>query len=252
MQGQGVRGLRIRRQPRPWRRITHWSSQTIDRANGFSLVELLIVAGLTAVMVAGLGALSLVSDVKVGRRINSIQEAQEQWGRAVIFMRNEVAEAGTLETGPLSSADYPCNGDIPDPVLVLKGPNINNPVTPAWTIIYGVRNRAGGEEGLYRGPKLLIRCGPQPRQSARNPPDLEKEAIYGKLDENEVNVSPQKQTVLLDRLPAATPLQVQLLADPANGPVLDAQLTITMQAGTDTDSTFGGDQPVRMHVQRSP
>jgi len=61
---------------------------------------------------------------------------------------------------------------------------------------------------------------------------------------------PQQQTVLLDRLPANTPLQVQLLGDPANGPVLDAQLTITMQAGT--DSTFGGDQPVRMHVQRTP
>lgn len=230
-------GPRIRRQPRPWRRTTSWPSSAIDRSSGFSLVELLIVAGLTAVVLAGLGALTLVSDVQVGRRMNSIQEAQEQWGRAVIFMRNEVAEAATLETGPLSSTDYPCNGDIPNPVLVLKGPNA------AWTIIYGVRNRAVGEEGLYRGPKLLVRCGPQPLANSTASPD----ATYGHLDPTKVNLTPQNQTVLLDRLPADTPLQVQLLGDPTNGPVQDAQLTITMQAGT--DSTFGGDQPFRVHVQ---
>ena len=243
MTRQGVMGARVRRQPRPWRRTRHGTGQAIDRRKGFSLVELIIVAAMTAVVLAGLGALTLVSDVQVGRRINSIQEAQEQWGRAVIFMRNEVAEAATLATGPLSAADYPCNGEIPNPVLVLKGPN--NPTTPAWTIIYGVRNRAVGEEGLYRGPKLLVRCGPQPLAVSASP-----DATYGHLDPTNVNLIPQQQTVLLDRLPANTPLQVQLLADPANGPVLDAQLTITMQA--DTDSTFGGDQPVRMHVQRNP
>jgi len=239
MTGQGVMGPRIRRQPRPWRRASHWHRQAIGRRNGFSLVELIIVAGMTAVVLAGLGALILVSDVKVGRRINSIQEAQEQWGRAVIFMRNEVAEAATLETA-LSSADYPCNGDLPNPVLVVKGPNA------AWTIIYGVRNRAVGEEGLYRGPKLLVRCGPQPLENSVSPPH----ATYGHLDPTKVNLLPQSLTVLLDRLPANTPLQVQLLGDPANGPVQDAQLTITMQAGT--DSTFGGDQPFRVHVQRNP
>jgi len=234
-------GARIRRQPRPWRRTSHRTGHATDRCHGFSLVELIIVAAMTAVVLAGLGALTLVSDVQVGRRINSIQEAQEQWGRAVIFIRNEVAEAATLATGPLSAADYPCNGDIPNPVLVLKGPN----TPPAWTIIYGIRNRAVGEEGLYRGPKLLIRCGPQPL-AVSAPPD----ATFGHLDPTKVNLMPQQQTVLLDRLPANTPLQVQLLGDPANGPVLDTQLTITMQAGT--DSTFGGDQPVRMHVQRTP
>ena len=236
-------GARLRRQPRPWRRTSHGTGHATARCHGFSLVELIIVAAMTAVVLAGLGALTLVSDVQVGRRINSIQEAQEQWGRAVIFIRNEVAEAATLATGPLSSADYPCNGDIPNPVLVLKGPD--NPTTPAWTIIYGVRNRAVGEEGLYRGPKLLVRCGPQPLANSTSP-----DAIFGHLDPTKVALIPQQQTVLLDRLPANTPLQVQLLGDPANGPVLDAQLTITMQAGT--DSTFGGDQPVRMHVQRTP
>ena len=247
MTRQGVMGARVRRQPRPWRRTRHGTGQAINRRNGFSLVELIIVAAMTAVVLAGLGALTLVSDVQVGRRINSIQEAQEQWGRAVIFIRNEVAEAATLEKD-LSSTVYPCNGDPPNPVLVLKGPNIST--TPAWTIIYGVVDRPVAEEGLYRGPKLLIRCGPQPLENSVSPPD----ATFGHLDPTKVNLIPQQQTVLLDRLPANTPLVVDLLGAPgapANGdPVLDAQLTITMQAGT--DSTFGGDQPVRMHVQRNP
>ena len=77
MTKQGVMGAKIWRQPRPWRRTSHGTGQAIDRCNGFSLVELIIVAGMTAVVLAGLGALTLVADVQVGRRINSIQEAQE-------------------------------------------------------------------------------------------------------------------------------------------------------------------------------
>jgi type II secretory pathway pseudopilin PulG len=249
MTGQGNMAIRMRRQPRSWQRTTNLPIQRIHRDSGFSLVELMIVAGLTAVVLAGLGALALVSDVKVGRRMNSIQEAQEQWGRSVIFIKNEVADASTLSSGPLASADYPCNGELPDPALVLKGP-LKPDKTPYWTVIYGVRNRAVGEEGLYRGPKLLVRCGPQPLASARNPANLQLEAIYGHLDETQVGVVPQAQTVLLDRLPAGTPLQLTLLADPAKGPVYDAQLSLTMQA--DTDTTIGGDQPFRVHVQRSP
>jgi len=191
------------------------------RSSGFSLVELMIVAGLTAVVLAGLGALTLVSDVQVGRRSNSLQEDQEQWGRAVTFIQNEVADFdGTLSaTLPLGSVcDVKTN-----PVLVLNSSN------PALTIIYGVRDRADGEEGLYRGPKLLIRCGPFP-------------------DDN----SPQSQTVLLDSLPADTSFQVE----PSTvSPVQDAQLTITMKAGTEKDGTdiiYASDQPFRVHVQRSP
>ena len=235
------------RQARAWQRTTPFPINRLERSNGFSLVELMIVAGLTGVVLAGLGALTLVSDVQVGRRMNSIQEAQEQWGRTVAFIQKEVAVAASLSSGPLTSADYACNGDVPDPVLVLKGPN------NLWTVIYGIRNRAVGEEGLYRGPKLLVRCGPQPLKVDRDPANPETSRLnaeFGHLDETKANLSPQSQSVLLDRLPADTPLQVLLLADPANGPVHDAQLTITMQAGA--DSTYAGDQPFRVHVQSTP
>jgi prepilin-type N-terminal cleavage/methylation domain-containing protein len=67
----------------------------MDRSNGFSLVELMIVAGMTAVL-AGIGAHSLVSDVQLVRRTNSVQETQAEWGRAVTFIQNEVANAARI------------------------------------------------------------------------------------------------------------------------------------------------------------
>jgi len=196
----------------------------MELSKGFSLVELLIVAGLTAVVLAGLGALTLVSDLQVGRRSNSIQEAQEQWGRAVTHIQNEVADADSL-LGSLPPG-FDCEGVDINPVLVL------NQTNPALTIIYGVRDLAGNEEGLFRGPKVLIRCGPFPNRT-----------------------SPQRQLVMLDRLPKGNPFQVTLLANPNNGPVQDALLTIKMKTGTDkdgTDITYAGDQPFRVHVQRTP
>jgi hypothetical protein len=193
------------------------------RSNGFSLVELMIVAGLTAVVLAGLGTLTLVSDVQVDRRSNSLQDAQELWSRAVSFIQKEVAD----HDGTLSATlppGYVCQDVQTNPVLVLL-----NSSNPALTIIYGVRDRAVGEEGLYRGPKLLIRCGPFPNRT-----------------------SPQSQTVLLDSLPADTSFQVE----PSTvSPVQDAQLTITMKAGTEKDGTvitYASDQPFRVHVQRTP
>ena len=222
MTDQRLQGLSNRRQPRAWRRQIHLPFDRMEINKGFSLVELMIVAGLTAVVLAGLGALTLISDVQVGRRSSSLQEAQEQWGRAVTFIQNEVADHdGTLSaTLPLV---YDCKDVKTNPVLVLNSSN------PALTIIYGVRDRAVGEEGLYRDSKLLIRCGPFPD-----------------------SMSPRSQTVLLDSLPADTSFQVE----PSTvSPVQDAKLTITMKSGTEKDGTvitFASDQPFRVHAQRTP
>jgi type II secretory pathway pseudopilin PulG len=257
MTSQTMLGLMIRRQPLAWRRLALLPIHTMDRSKGFSLVELLIVAGITAVVLAGLGALTLISDVRVGRRNDSIQEAQEQWGRAVTFIQSEVADAASLSKTP--STTYPSDcGVEPNPILELKGPpndppDPSDPTKPAWTVFYGVRAIADSEKGLYRGPKLLIRCGPLPLAADPDPTNPEVTAIYGNIDKTKVN-TPTK-TILLDRLPADNPLQVLLLANPDNGPVQDAQLTITMKAGTEKDGTvitFAGDQPFRVHAQRSP
>jgi len=221
--GQGILGLTIQRQLLAWRRTSHVPNHRMARSKGFSLVELMIVAGLTAVVLAGLGALTLISDVRLGRssNSNSIQKAQEQWGRAVTFIQNEAADAASLSTTLPTSNN--CNVTWSNSILVL-----NNPINNALPIIYGVRAPAGDEVGLYRGPYLLIRCGPFPGET-----------------------TPQNQTVLLDGLTAQNSLQVLLLPNPVSGePVQNAEATITLKTGTNT--TFASDKPFLVHAQRTP
>ena len=221
MTGQAFEAVSIRRQPPAWRRRIHVPIHRMAQSSGFSLVELMIVAGLTAVVLAGLGALTLVSDVQVGRRTNSIQAAQEEWGRAVTFIQNEAANAASLSNVWSVGTTYPCNGGVKP----TSGMLVLNNDAPASTIIYGVRSISEDQKSLYRGPQLLIRCGPFPPESTSSP----------------------IETVLLDRLPAGTPLIVTLLSNLA--PVHDAELTITLKTGA--DSTYSG-TPFRVHVQRSP
>ena len=235
MNSQRLLALSNRSHPRAWRRKIHLPNDRIVLSKGFSLVELLIVAGLTAVVLAGLGALTLVSDLQVGRRSNSLQEAQEQWGRAVTFIQNEAGDGASL-SGSLSDDDvcngiatgsFKVNGIDTYPTLVIKGPNI----PPNWTIIYGVLDLDDLDEDirvLYRGPKLLIRCGPFP--------------INGP--------STQSQTVLLDRLPDGNPFQVQLLPRASGRPDQDAIVIVTLKTGINT--TFASDQPFRVHAQLTP
>ncbi len=249
---QMMPGLTIHRQLRARQRTTHVPIHRMAKSNGFSLVELMIVAGLTAIVLAGLGALTLVADVQVARRSDSMQEAQEHWSRAVTFIQNEVADAATISKTLIDSYPKDC-GTEPDPKLVLYGPN--NPTDPAWTVIYGIRSVAEDDKHLYRGPNLLVRCGPLPLAADRDPAKRQLTAIYGNLPNTSPNTSTvPTETILLDRLSANNPLKILPLEFPNNGPVQDAQLTITMKVGTnkdDTEITYPG-TPFRVHVQRSP
>jgi len=193
----------------------------MDRSNGFSLVELMIVTGLTAVLV-GIGALSLVSDVQVERRTNSVQETQAEWGRAVTFIQNEVANANRISDD--LSVEYPCNDGVKpkNDILVLK----KDP--PDSDIIYGVRSISDDQKSFYRGPQVLIRCGPIPPEATSTP----------------------IETVLLDRLPTSTSLSVKLMANKDKGPVHDAELEIELKTGA-KKSTYAG-IPFRVHVDRTP
>ena len=223
MKGEEMLELMIRRQPPAWRRTTHVPIQRMDRSNGFSLVELMIVTGLTAVLV-GIGALSLVSDVQVERRTNSVQETQAEWGRAVTFIQNEVANANRISDNLDLGVDYPCKeGDKPkNDILVL------NKDAPASAIIYGVRGISDDQKSFYRGPQVLIRCGPIPPEATSTP----------------------IETVLLDRLPTSTSLSVKMLANLKKGPVHDAELEIDLKTGA-KKGTYSG-IPFRVHVERTP
>jgi hypothetical protein len=218
--GQEILELMMRRQLLAWRRTSHLPIHQMAPNSGFSLVELVIVAGLTAVVLAGLGAITLISDVQLGRRSNSnsIQEAQEQWGRAVTFIQNEAADATSLSTALPTGNN--CNVTWSNSILVL-----NNPINNALPIIYGVRAPAGDEVGLYRGPYLLIRCGPFPGE----PDPINR--------------------VLLDGLSAENSLEVQLRPN-SGQPAQDAIVTITLNTGTNT--SFASNQPFQVHAQLTP
>jgi len=221
MKGEEMLKLAIRRQPPAWRGTTHMPIHRMDRSNGFSLVELMIVAGLTAVL-AGIGAFSLVSDVQLVRRTNSVQEAQQEWGLAVTFIQNEVANANRISDD--LSVEYPCNDGVKpmNDILVLK----KDP--PDSDIIYGVRSISDDQKSFYRGPQVLIRCGPIPPEATSTP----------------------IETVLLDRLPTSTSLSVELMANKDKGPVHDAELEIELKTGA-KKSTYAG-IPFRVHVDRTP
>jgi hypothetical protein len=221
MKDEEMLELMIRRQPPAWRRTTHVPIHRMDRSNGFSLVELMIVTGMTAVLV-GIGALSLVSDVHVERRTNSVQETQAEWSRAVTFIQNEVANANRISDD--LSVGYPCkDGDKPkNDILVL------NKDAPASAIIYGVRGISDDQKSFYRGPQVLIRCGPIPPEATSTP----------------------IETVLLDRLPTSTSLSVKLMANKDKGPVHDAELEIDLKTGA-KKGTYSG-IPFRVHVERTP
>jgi type II secretory pathway pseudopilin PulG len=222
MKDEEMLELMIRRQPPAWRRTTHVPIHRMDRSNGFSLVELMIVTGMTAVLV-GIGALSLVSDVHVERRTNSVQETQAEWSRAVTFIQNEVANANRISDD--LSVDYPCkDGDKPkNDILVL-----NKKDAAASATIYGVRSISDDQKSFYRGPQVLIRCGPIPPEATSTP----------------------IETVLLDRLPTSTSLSVKLMANKDKGPVHDAELEIDLKTGA-KKGTYSG-IPFRVHVERTP
>jgi type II secretory pathway pseudopilin PulG len=222
MKDEEMLELMIRRQPPAWRRTTHVPIHRMDRSNGFSLVELMIVTGMTAVLV-GIGALSLVSDVQVERRTNSVQETQAEWSQAVTFIQNEVANANRISDD--LSVDYPCkDGDKPkNDILVL-----NKKDAAASATIYGVRSISDDQKSFYRGPQVLIRCGPIPPEATSTP----------------------IETVLLDRLPTSTSLSVKLMANKDKGPVHDAELEIDLKTGA-KKGTYSG-IPFRVHVERTP
>jgi type II secretory pathway pseudopilin PulG len=222
MKDEEMLELMIRRQPPAWRRTTHVPIHRMDRSNGFSLVELMIVTGMTAVLVS-IGALSLVSDVHVERRTNSVQETQAEWSRAVTFIQNEVANANRISDD--LSVDYPCkDGDKPkNDILVL-----NKKDAAASATIYGVRSISDDQKSFYRGPQVLIRCGPIPPEATSTP----------------------IETVLLDRLPTSTSLSVKLMANKDKGPVHDAELEIDLKTGAKKGIYSG--IPFRVHVERTP
>ena len=170
-------------------------SRAFRHPPGFTLVELLFVAAVTAAILGG-GATALVSRLHddAESRLRSLQNAGTS--RVRQQLQQEIALAQRLSTNP---ADQPaaCNGLSNG--LTLFGPG------GRWRIGYGLRPQ--GPDADWHGPAQLLRCGPP----------------YGTTSLD--SAAEPIESVLLDRLQAASGFRSSVAA---------GEVTITLQPHSST------------------
>ncbi len=179
--------------------------------SGFTMVELLVTAGLLSVVVASIGS-AILSEVNSSSRLQSGIDQLDGLSRVRQLMQQEVARADRLST---NSADVPSGCSITNP-LVLFG------FGDTWRIAYGIR--AQGPNASWQGPGQLLRCGP-PYTSAG-------------LSENGAIV----QSVLVDRLPISNGFTASL-SGTGTGTFLDRDAAISLRlqdgsGGADLTTSF--------------
>ncbi len=135
---------------------------------GVFLADLLVGAAIGSVLVASLGGLALISELKYNRNAIENQNLQLKWSRSLAFMTNEAQQAHWISTEPSLPLGYPCSGSTPSNPLVLDGPpSPDNPEIPTWRIVYGVRGN-GTNSTQWKGVNRLVRCGPSFEATARD------------------------------------------------------------------------------------
>lgn len=135
---------------------------------GIFLADLLVGAAIGTVLVASLGGLALISELKFNRNALENQNLQLKWSRSLAFMTNEAQQAHWISTVPSLPLGYPCSGGTPSNPLVLDGPpRPDNPEIPTWRIVYGVRAN-GSNSTQWKGVNRLVRCGPAFEDTARD------------------------------------------------------------------------------------
>jgi type II secretory pathway pseudopilin PulG len=166
------------------------------RASGFTLVELLFVAAVTAAILGG-GAAALVSRLHAdaASRLRSLQNAGTS--RVQQQLQQEMALAQRLSS---EASDLPAACAGLSSTLTLLGPG------GRWRIGYGLRQQ--GPDSDWQGPAQLLRCGPP---YAAKGLDSAAEPI---------------QSVLLDRLQASGGFRASAIT--AN------EVTITLQPHSST------------------
>jgi prepilin-type N-terminal cleavage/methylation domain-containing protein len=171
---------------------------------GFTLVELLFVASLVAVLLAGVGSWA-VRELRNDASRRAAKVLGEGLSRVRQQLQQEIGQAQRLST---SSADQPPGCILADP-LVLIGPG------DRWRIAYGLRQQ--GPDGAWRGPAQLLRCGPAYAASGL------------------IAASPPLQSVMLDRVMAAGGFRSELRSGGAEAAL---NLLLSSGAGTTIPSRF--------------
>lgn len=120
-------------------------------AGGFTIVELLLSTVLGALIVASIGGVLLVSEIRLVRNSVQSQNLVDNSNQAANLILREIIEAAQVST-TISSYPASCpTSSTTKLVLIGKG--------GAWQSIYGISSVASGSSE-WAGPARLIRCGP--------------------------------------------------------------------------------------------
>lgn len=231
-------------------------SPRLRRQEAFTLVELLVGTALSVIVVSSLAAIALISELKLGRESEVNQALRDNWGRALSFIRNEAQHADWIRT---SVADYPCEGGAPaSPLLVLQGPpDPTDPTSPLWQVVYGVRENSAGSRD-WRGPNLLVRCGPPFEAIDRGTIDRATDPTALGKAANAANLTftgPYKETVIVDQLRRQDPFQV-VIYDQKAGRDRDAQVRLFLSRNSGASyppaNTFSTDYQMQIRANRTP
>jgi hypothetical protein len=170
----------------------------------FFLPDLLVGAAIGSLLVASLGGLALISEIRYNRNALASQNLHLKWSRSLAFISNEAQQAHWISTEPSLPMGYPCSGGTPANTLVLDGPpRPDNPAIPTWRIVYGVRAN-GTDSKQWKGVNRLVRCGPSFESKAREDSvqqetassDLAEAAVRANLSSGEG----YQETFLTDQL----------------------------------------------------
>lgn len=178
-----------------------------ERVSGFFLADLLVGAAIGSVLVASLGGLALISEIKFNRNALENQNLQLKWSRSLAFITNEAQQAHWMSNVASLPLGYPCGGGIPANPLVLDGPpSANNPAVPTWRVVYGVRSN-GTKSTQWKGVNRLVRCGPAFEDIARDAQPQQQETtsdvVEAALNGNLNSTGGYQETFITDQLPSA-------------------------------------------------
>jgi len=180
------------------RRLSRFAHRT---AKGFTLVELLLAAGLGTVLCGALLQL-LLGDLRLTGAMAQRLQARRQQQRALALIREEAELGYGVVADPQPSADWPCGLAGRRPVLAIALSR-QDPDARQHAIVYSI---GSAPSPIWRG-QVLMRCGP----------------AYG-LDGRMDPTSNAQNRVLLDALPLEGGGGLEVNAHPQL-PVLELQLT---------------------------
>jgi prepilin-type N-terminal cleavage/methylation domain-containing protein len=132
------------------------TTRTAAAQQGYSLVELLVAISLGSVVLASLGGVLLVSEMKVSAKIQRNLDAKDAANRAIDLMRRE-ANSSLFLTNSLSRNENSPECWRTSPVVYYQtnGSKIcYKTVAPNWDKL------PSAYRNVYQGPCLLVREGP--------------------------------------------------------------------------------------------